>query len=120
MQLKIEGRTYPNVIEPILNPVETTLPTDKRTTKWGKSEIHADNEATGIMQPTPFLHDDEDLLIFPALWTTQNNKHIVQIDSFWTTHIQSRKQRRMRSCRSCFLNAETILDQSNLPQCGTF
>ena len=32
MQLKNEDRTYPNVIEPILNPVETTLQAGKRTT----------------------------------------------------------------------------------------
>ena len=31
MQLKNEGRTYPNVIEPILNPVETTLQPGKKS-----------------------------------------------------------------------------------------
>ena len=32
MQLKNEDRTYPNVSEPILNPVKTTLQPEKRTT----------------------------------------------------------------------------------------
>ena len=82
MQLKNEDRTYPNVIEPILNPVETTLQPGKRTTIWVKSQIYTDNEATGIIQPSPLLENDDDLLICPALSSTQNNKHMVQISKF--------------------------------------
>ena len=82
MQLKNEDRTYPNVIEPILNPVKTTLQPGKRTTIWVKSQIYTDNEATGIIQPSPLLENDEDLLICPALSSTQNNKHMVQISNF--------------------------------------
>ena len=70
MQLKNEDRTYPNVIEPILNPVETTLQPGKRTTIWVKSQIYTDNEATGMTQPSPLLENDEDLLICPALSST--------------------------------------------------
>ena len=82
MQLKNEDRTYTNVIEPILNPVETTLQQGKRTTVWVKSQISTDNEATGIIQPSPLLENDEDLLICPALSSTQNNKYMVQISNF--------------------------------------
>ena len=82
MQLKNEDRTYPNVIEPILNPVETTLQPGKRTTIWVKSQIYTNNEATGIIQPSPLLENDEDLLICAALSSTQNNKHMVQISNF--------------------------------------
>ena len=39
-QLKYGDRTYPNVFEPILNPVETTLKPAKRTTGWVKSQIY--------------------------------------------------------------------------------
>ena len=67
MQLKNEDRTYPNVIEPILNPVETTLQPGKRTTVRVKPHIYTDNEATGLIQPSPRLENDEDLLICPAL-----------------------------------------------------
>ena len=82
METKKEDRTYPNVIQPILNPVETTLEPGKRTTIRVKSQIYTDNEATGIIQPSPFLENDEDLLICPALLSTQNNKQMVQISSF--------------------------------------
>ena len=82
MQLKNEDRTYPNVIEPIINPVDTILQPGKRTTIWVKSQIYTENEATGIIQPSPLLENDEDLLICPAISSTQNNKHMVQINNF--------------------------------------
>ena len=82
MQLKNEDRTYPNVIDPILNPAKTILQPGKRTTIWVKSQIYTDNEATRIIQPSPLLENGEDLLICPALSSTQNNKHMVQISNF--------------------------------------
>ena len=81
-QLKNEDRTYPNVIEPILNPVGIILHSGKRTTIWVKSQINTNNEATGIFQTGPLLENDEDLLICPALFSTQNDKHMVQISNF--------------------------------------
>ena len=82
MQLKNEDRTYPNVLEAILNPVETTLQPGKRTTFWVKSQIYTNNKATRIIQPSPLLENDEDLLICPALSSTQNTKHMVQTSIF--------------------------------------
>ena len=82
MQLKNEDRTYHNVIEPILNPAGTILLPEKWTTIWVRSQIYIHNEATGIIQPSPLLENDEDPLICPALSSTQNNKHMVQISNF--------------------------------------
>ena len=82
MQLKSENRTYPNVIEPILNPGDTIQQPGKRTTIWVKSQIYTEIEATGILQPSPLLENNEDLLICPAISSTQNNKHMVQISNF--------------------------------------
>ena len=82
MQLMNEDRAYPNIIEPILNPAETLLQPGKRTTIWVKSQIYTDTEATGIIQPSPLLKNDENLLICPALSSTQNNIHMVQISNF--------------------------------------
>ena len=82
MQVKNEDRTYANIIELILNPVETTLQPGKRTKILAKSQIYTDNEATGIIQPSPLLENDEDLLICPAISSTQNNKHMVHISNF--------------------------------------
>ena len=82
MQLKNENRTYPNVIEPIINPVDAILQQGQRTTIWVKSQIYTENEATGIIQPSPLPENDEDLLLCPAIASTQNNKHMVQISNF--------------------------------------
>ena len=82
MQLKNEDWTNPNVIEPLLMPVETTLQTGKRNTIWVHSQIYTDKEEKGKIQPSPFLENDEDLLVCPALSSTQNNKHMVRISTF--------------------------------------
>ena len=82
MQLKSEDRTYPNVIEPIISPLDTILQQGQRTTVWVKSQIYTEIEATGIFQPSPLLENDEDLLVCPAISSTQNNKHMVQISNF--------------------------------------
>ena len=74
IQLKSEDRTYPKVNEPILNPVETILQPAKRTTNWVNSQSYTDNEATGIIQPSPLLKNDEGLFICPAPSSTQDNK----------------------------------------------
>ena len=99
MQLKNEDRTYPNVIELIINPIENILQPGKRTTSWVKSQIYTDNEETGIIQLSPFLEIDEDLLICPALSSTQYNKHLVQISIFWTILTPSRRKRIYRISR---------------------
>ena len=85
MQLKDEDRTYPNFIEPILNPVETILQPGKRTTIWVNSQIYIGNEAKGNIQPLPLPENDEALRICPALSTTQSNKHMFQF-SFFLDH----------------------------------
>ena len=95
MQLKNEDRTYPNVIEPIINPVDTILQPGKRTTIWVKSQICTENEVTGIIQPSPLLENDEDLLICPAIFSTQNNKHMVQISNFLDHPYTFKKGRHM-------------------------
>ena len=81
MQLESEDRTYPIVIEPILNPVEAILQPGKRTTIWVKSQIYTDNEATGIIQPSPLLENNEGLLVSPALSSTQKNRHMFRVSS---------------------------------------
>ena len=82
MQLKNGDRTYQNVIEPILNPVETILQPGKRTTKWLKTQINTENKTTGEIQPEPLLENDDDLLICPVISSTQNNKHMGQFINF--------------------------------------
>ena len=46
VQLKHQDQSYSNVIEPILEPVETLLPPGKRTTKCVKLHIYTHNKET--------------------------------------------------------------------------
>ena len=97
MQLKNEDRTYPNIIQPTLNPVETILQPRKRTTIWLKLQIYTKNEATGKNLPSPLLENDEDLLICPEISSTQNNKHMVHISNFLDHPYTLKKGTRMAS-----------------------
>ena len=106
MQLKNEDRTYPNVIEPILNPVETLLQQGKRTTIWVKSQIYTENEATAIIQLSPLLENDEDFLICPAISSTQNNKHMVQVSNF-LDHLYTLKKGRHMANLSILTHEQT-------------
>ena len=82
MQLKNEDRTYPNVIETMLNPVETICLPGKRIKIWVKSQIYTENETTGIFRLSTLLKKEEDLLICPTFSSFRNNKHMVQISNF--------------------------------------
>ena len=82
MKLKNEDRTYPTVIEPILDPVDTIQQPRKRSTIGVRSSVYTDHEPTGIIQPSPLLENDEDFLIRPALSSAQNIVHLVQIRNF--------------------------------------
>ena len=119
MLLKSEDRIYPNVIEPIINPInpiETTLETGKRNTIWVKSQICTDNEATGIIQPPPHLENDEYLLILPVIWSTQHNKHMVQISSFLDHPYTLKKRTHMANFLILTPEQQITLDQLILPQ----
>ena len=67
VHLKNEDRANANVIEPIVNPIETILQPAKRATIQVKLQIYTDNEVTDVIQTSPLLESDEDLLISPAL-----------------------------------------------------
>ena len=66
----------------MLNLVETIPQPSKRTIIWVKSQIHTDNEARSIIQLSPLLRTDEELLFCPQFSTTQNNTHKVQTNNF--------------------------------------
>ena len=116
MQLKNEDRKYSNVIEPILNPADTILQPGKRTTTWVKPQIYTDNEATGIFQLSPLLENDEDLLICPALSSTQNNKHVVQIINFLDHHFTLQKGTHIANFSILTPEKPNTFDQSILHQ----
>ena len=93
MQLKNEDRTYPKVIEPILNLVETKLQPEKPIISWVNTQIHTDKEETGIFQTSPLLENDEDFLSAQHFRQPKTTNIWSKSAFFWTTHIHSRRER---------------------------
>ena len=82
MQIKHANNAYSNIIEPFSNPVELLIQPGKQTKIHIKSQVYTANEAIRIIQPSPDLKDTEDLIICPALTTTQNRKYTLLIHNF--------------------------------------
>ena len=49
MQLKHADSTYSNLHEPLLNPLDITIPPRKQTLTYIKSQVYTENEVTGII-----------------------------------------------------------------------
>ena len=69
MQLKTVDLKYSNVLEPILNPTEITIPPNDRVLIRTNSFLYPENAVTGILQPSDLLHEEGDITICPALVT---------------------------------------------------
>ena len=54
----------------------------KQTVIYIKTQVYTENDVTGILQASPDLEDNNDLIIFPALMITQNRKFTVLINIF--------------------------------------
>ena len=69
MQLENSNKTYCNNNETFTNPAENPIQPRKQTVIYINSQVHTENEATGVIQP-PYLEDFDDIIICPALTTT--------------------------------------------------
>ena len=58
MQLKQTDHRYSNVLEPILNPTEITIPPNDRVLIRTNSLLYPENAVTGILQPSDLLHEE--------------------------------------------------------------
>ena len=69
MQLKTADHRYSYNVEPILNPTEKTIPSNDRVLIWTNSLLYPENGVTGILQPSYFLHEENDITFCPTLVT---------------------------------------------------
>ena len=69
MQLKTADHRYLNVLEPILNPTEITIPPNDKILIGTNSLFYPENIVTGIVQPSDLLHEEGDFTFCPALVT---------------------------------------------------
>ena len=82
MQLKTADHKYSNVLEPILNPDDITIPPNDRTLVEIKSQIYNENTVTGVLQPSDLLHEEGDITFCAAIVTLTNGNVNVYINNF--------------------------------------
>ena len=82
MQLKTADHKYSNVLEPILNPCDITIPPNDRVTIRTQSHIYSEFNVTGILQPSDTLHEEDDVTFCPGIVTLSEGNTKVQITNF--------------------------------------
>ena len=82
MQLKTADHKYSNVLEPILNPTEITIPPNDRVLIRTNSLLYPENAVTGILQPSDLLHEEGDITFCPALVTLNDGNILIPVNNF--------------------------------------
>ena len=82
MQLKTADHKYSNVLEPILNPIEITIPPNNKVLIRTNSLLYPENAVTGILQPSDLLHEEGDITFCPALVTLNDGNILIPVNNF--------------------------------------
>ena len=82
MQLKTADHKYSNVMEPILNPEDLTIPPNGRTIIPIQSQIYAENAVTGILQPSDLLNEENDITFCAAIVTLDEGTTKIHVNNF--------------------------------------
>ena len=78
MQLKTADQKYSNVMQPILNPDDITIPPNAQT----HSQVYSEHNVTGKLQPSDILHEEGDVTFCPGIKTLSKGKTNVHITNF--------------------------------------
>ena len=81
MQLKTADHKYSNVMEPILNPEDVTIPPNDLAVISIQSQIYAENAVTGILQPSDLLHEG-DVTFCAAIVTLHEGTMRMHVNNF--------------------------------------
>ena len=82
MQLKTADHKYSNVMEPILNPEDITIPPNDLAVISIQSQIYAENAVTGILQPSDLLHEEGDVTFCAAIVTLHEGTMNIHVNNF--------------------------------------
>ena len=82
MQLKTADHKYSNVLEPILNPAEITIPPNDRVLIRTNSLLYPENAVTGNLQSSDLLHEEGDITFCPALVTLNDGSISIPVNNF--------------------------------------
>ena len=82
MQLKTADHKYSNVLEPILNSIEITIPPNDKVLIRTNSLLYPENSVTGILQPSDLLHEEGDITFCSALVTLNDGNILIPVNNF--------------------------------------
>ena len=82
MQLKTADHKYSNVLEPILNPEDVTLPPNDHVVIPIQSQIYAEKAVTGKLQPSDLLHEEGDITFCAAIVTLHEGAMRIHVNNF--------------------------------------
>ena len=82
MQLKTADHKYSNVMEPILNPEDVTIPPNDLTVIPIQSQIYTENAVTGISQPSDLLNEEGDVTFCAAIVKLHEGTTRMHVNNF--------------------------------------
>ena len=82
MQLKTADHKCSNVLEPILNPEDVTIPPNDHIVIPTQSQIYAQNAVTGILQPSDLLHEEGDITFCAVMLTLHEKAMRIHVNIF--------------------------------------
>ena len=82
MQLKTTDQKYSNVMEPILNSEDVTIPPIDRTIITIQSQIYAEIAVTGTLQPSELLNKESDITFCDAIVTLNEGTMRIHVNNF--------------------------------------
>ena len=82
MQLKTADHKYSNVMEPIFNPEDVTIPPNDLAVISIQSQVYAENAVTGILQPSDLLHEEGDVTFCAAIVTLHEGTMRMHVNNF--------------------------------------
>ena len=81
MQLRTADHKYSNVLEPILNPTEITIPPNDRVLIRTNSLLYPENAVTDILQPSDLLHEEGDITFCHASVTLNDGNISIPLNN---------------------------------------
>ena len=82
MQLKTADHNYSNVMEPILNPEDVTIPPNYHTVIPIQTHIYAENAVTGKLQTSKLLHEEGDVTFCVAIVALNEGTRRINVNNF--------------------------------------
>ena len=86
------------MLEPIINPIEVTIPPNDRVLITTNSLLYPENAVTGILQPSDLLYEGGDITFCPALVTLNDGSMSIPVNNFTDHPYKLKKGLHIANC----------------------